>query len=91
MAKVGNLNDRFHYSFDHDFFYRIYRAYGKPKILDRDLSSFRLHETSKTTSGSEKFARENREVGLIHARQESFARRLELYALFARYRFKKWQ
>lgn len=88
MTKTGLLNELFHYSFDHEFFYRILKNVGPPKVLDRKLSQFRLHSTSKTSSGIDKFSKENRQIGLLHAHNESLKDMMYLYALYLRYRYK---
>ena len=88
MDKVGLLNEKFHYSFDHEFFFRIFKKYGPPKVLDTPLAQFRLHSESKTMSEDRRFKKENMEIGLMHAHKEPFKRRLYLYALYLRAWFK---
>jgi glycosyltransferase involved in cell wall biosynthesis len=46
-ATVGPLDESLHYTMDYDLWLRMGRA-SPPRILDKVLAQFRLHETSKT-------------------------------------------
>lgn len=63
LKTVGLLKQNFNYSFDHEFFYRIFKLYGKPKITNDILSKFRIHDSSKTCLSYKKFKNENRKIG----------------------------
>ncbi len=81
INSVGNLNESLHYSFDHEFFYRVYKAFGPPFVINEPLSQFRLHDQSKTNSKESKFRRENMKIGLRYARGESLKNQLYLFAV----------
>jgi len=48
--KVNGFNESLHFCFDRDFFFKIGLKGVKPVIIDKKLSRFREHGTSKTIS-----------------------------------------
>jgi glycosyltransferase involved in cell wall biosynthesis len=87
LKEVGYLDESLHYSFDHEFFLRILRKYGMPKIIPEPLSRFRIHSSSKTSLNKKYFLKENRIIGLRYAKEEPLKRRLYLYAVNFRQKF----
>jgi len=61
---IGSLNENFQYVFDHEFFFRVYRTFGRPIIINRTLSHFRWHRDSKTCAAFMKVTSENLQVGI---------------------------
>lgn len=84
LKQAGYLRENFHYSFDHEFFFRVWKEYGKPHMFREPLSQFRLHSQSKTVSQDERFTKENRRIGWMHSREESLKDRLYLYGIYIR-------
>lgn len=66
LDQVGFLDEKLHYSFDHEFLFRILSFYGKPVVVEYALSAFRLHGDSKTVSNTTAFNRENRKIARMH-------------------------
>ena len=88
LKSVGLLNEKLHYSFDHEYFYRIFRKYGKPIVLSDCLSLFRVHNKSKTDTQSDKFKEENRLIGKKHIGDSKlFKQYLYLWLNYYRFRF----
>jgi glycosyltransferase involved in cell wall biosynthesis len=66
FKKAGFLREDLQYSFDHEFFFRIFLCFGKPYYLPKPLAKFRLHGESKTVSQSKRFKRENQKIFGLH-------------------------
>ncbi len=60
----GPLDDSLNYSFDHEFFFKIFQRFGPPTFIDETLSQFRVHKQSKTSRHQALFEKENRKIGL---------------------------
>lgn len=88
MDRVGLLNEKFHFSFDHEFFFRILKEFGHPTVLDIPLAQFRLHSESKTMTEENRFKKENMKIGLMHAHKEPLKKKLYLYGLYLRARLR---
>lgn len=59
-GKVGLFNEKVHWSFDYEYWLRMYFKAGyRPKIVRRCLGGFRLQPNSKTVSKPQNFAIEN--------------------------------
>ena len=58
IASVGGIDDSLHYAFDFDLTLRYLAKYPELLYLPQTLASFRLHDTSKTTSQQLGFHRE---------------------------------
>ncbi len=58
IASVGGIDESLHYAFDFDLTLRYLAKYPELIYLPQILASFRLHETSKTTSQQHDFHRE---------------------------------
>lgn len=84
LENVGVLSENFHFSFDHEFFFRIFKKYGSPVLLSKPLSQFRLHSESKTVAQESKFLKENRAIGFKHSKGESVKGKLYLYCIYLR-------
>jgi len=80
--KTGLLEEKFHYSFDHEFFFRIQKHFGQPCLLDKPLSAFRLHSESKTSTSSPVFKKENKRIALKHITAVSILKQLRLIAIY---------
>jgi glycosyltransferase involved in cell wall biosynthesis len=50
--KIGNFDEKLHYSMDYDYWLRIYKKYDL-YYFDDYLASYRVHETSKAVSSPE--------------------------------------
>ncbi|PWH14705.1 MAG: glycosyltransferase [Anaerolineae bacterium] len=48
--RVGDFNPTLRYVMDYDYWIRLWQEFGPPLIIHQPLASFRIHETSKTTS-----------------------------------------
>ena len=58
--KVGLFNEAVHWSFDYEYWLRMYFKAGvRPKIVRRCMGGFRLQPNSKTVSRPQNFALEN--------------------------------
>lgn len=66
LENVGLLNEKWHYSFDHEFFLRIFKEYGPPHYINQPLAAFRLHNESKTSTSSDIFKKENKAIATHH-------------------------
>lgn len=89
LNRVGFLNEKLHYSFDHEFLYRVFSVYGKPVIIERFLSAFRLHGDSKTVSNTKAFILENRKIARMHFLKLHWHQALYICIIYLRYCFKK--
>lgn len=76
--KCGPLNDSLDYSFDHEFFLRVFREFGPPIYVNEVLSRFRIHGESKTSNHQLRFDRENRKIGLENLKCLSIKDRMRL-------------
>ena len=86
---IGNLNETLQYSFDHEFFLRILMHYH-PFTINENLSKFRIHDKSKTSSSSLKFIAENRRIAFMHLKSFSFREQIYFYLVFIKTRFIQW-
>lgn len=85
FQKVGFLNETFHYAFDHEFFFRLFLEIGKPATLNINLSSFRLHNESKTIVNSLNFRKENRCIGRKYLFKQQLVNTLKLWLVYLKY------
>ena len=58
IASAGGIDETLHYAFDFDMTLRYLAKYPEVSYLPQTLTSFRLHETSKTSSRQSGFHRE---------------------------------
>lgn len=72
LAAIG-LNRRLHYVFDYELMIRYLLANPRVRVLDRTLSYFRLHPSSKTVSQGERFRDEAITVYRALAEEPAFA------------------
>jgi glycosyltransferase involved in cell wall biosynthesis len=79
---VGFLNEKYNYSFDHEFFFRIFKAYGKPLTISRNLSAFRIHGNSKTSINNKAFINEHKKMALHFIKQSSLKDQLHLWPIY---------
>lgn len=75
---VGLLNEKWHYSFDHEFLLRVMAAFGQPTLVEETLSWFRIHSESKTGQFEERFKRENKQIAAVHLNKVSLKQQLYL-------------
>lgn len=61
---AGPLDEKYQCSFDHEFFFRVYRKFGQPIIINYNLAFFRSHKNSKTCTAFTKFMSENLQSGI---------------------------
>lgn len=54
IKRMGLFDEKLHFTMDYDYWFRLYRHYGKPFVLDQTLSAFRVHSTSKGGSQFQK-------------------------------------
>lgn len=69
------LDIGYHYSFDHEFFFRLFSEAGRNKTIAEPLASFRVHEASKTTVADLRFKYENVAIFDKHRRNLPIALR----------------
>ncbi|WP_075590610.1 glycosyltransferase family 2 protein [Labilibacter marinus] len=82
IDKVGLLNQKLHYSFDHEYFLRMYLQFGKPNVINKNLSAFRLHDESKTVSTKEAFHKENRKIARNYISHLPIKEQVYLWAVY---------
>lgn len=60
FKEIGKLDERLHYCFDMEFWYRFVEKFGVQRLhfIDESLSFFRLHSDSKTVSQLSMFGEE---------------------------------
>jgi glycosyltransferase involved in cell wall biosynthesis len=66
LEAVGPLRAELHYTMDYDLWIRLMRR-SRPRILRDVLASFRVHESSKSSSGFQQQFREEHRVAAEHA------------------------
>ena len=64
IVEVKGLNEEYHYVFDNELFlkYLLFNENINITIIDQTITFFRLHQSSKTISNSEKFTEEYRKL-----------------------------
>lgn len=65
LLDVGYLDERFHYTMDHELFVRIAAKY-KSYAIDENLACFRIWDESKTNTSQIRFFKELIKVKRIH-------------------------
>jgi glycosyltransferase involved in cell wall biosynthesis len=83
---VGELNKRYHYSFDHEYWIRIRFAGFEPLLTNTVLSRFRLHDLSKTCAIGHQFEEEDLEIAIDLARRMKLFERLIIVARTKKFR-----
>jgi glycosyltransferase involved in cell wall biosynthesis len=81
---IGWLREDLHYSFDHEFFYRMYKQFGPPTVVPKVLSRFRIHDQSKTGRSDNKFKKENFRIAFDHLKDVPLYLRPYLLAVLGR-------
>jgi len=66
MSDIGYLNCDLHYALDYEYWVRIGKKF-EPIIIDEYLASFRIHATTKGTTGFAKQFREELDVARTHS------------------------
>jgi len=67
MEEVGYFDERYHYAFDYDFWFRLIRMYP-PYVISDILSSFRIHKESKGGKEYQQQFKEELEVAEAHTK-----------------------
>lgn len=80
--KVGLLNEKMNYAFDHEFFFRVLTNFGNPYIINEPLAEFRLHSQSKTVAQSNLFTKENRKIARLHIRDQPMYKQCYLWMVY---------
>jgi glycosyltransferase involved in cell wall biosynthesis len=70
--RVGRLDISLHHAMDYDFWLRFAKT-GGPIVLDRVLSHFRIHSTSKTGTQTRQRFNEDYKVAARHAGADRFS------------------
>lgn len=78
LDNVGLLNEKWHYSFDHEFFFRLFKHYGSPLYINQPLAAFRIHSQSKTSTSAKIFMKENKAIAAHHISALSLNQQLKL-------------
>ncbi len=75
---LGLLDESLHYCMDFEFWLRMIESGRRPTLLDTDLATYRLHESSKSCSAPSGFTREHIRVEGGYARSLSLLQRLRV-------------
>lgn len=78
LDNVGMLNEKWHFSFDHEFFLRLFKYYGSPLYINQPLAAFRIHSQSKTSTSAKIFIKENKAIAVHHISALSLNQQLKL-------------
>lgn len=78
LDRVGLLDPSLHYALDFDLWCRFAAAGYRPRIIGRELATYRLHEQSKTCSQRDGFAREHLVIERRYAGHLPLPQRLRL-------------
>lgn len=78
LDRVGLLDPSLHYALDFDLWCRFAAAGYRPRIIGRELATYRLHEQSKTCSQRDGFAREHLVIERRYAGYLPLPQRLRL-------------
>jgi len=81
QEQAGPINPMLHYQMDYDLWCRFLLAGHRPKLLDRELAFYRLHELSKTCSVPHRFLRERIRLRSHYARYLPLPDRIRLARL----------
>jgi glycosyltransferase involved in cell wall biosynthesis len=74
--QLGTFREDLHFSFDYEYWLRIrFQAGIQPTVLTQTLSSFRMHDNSKTLSSPDPFGPENQRIRKQYLRFLSSAQR----------------
>lgn len=90
-TEIGYLDERYHCSFDYEWFLRLLRK-SRGRHINKCLGGFRLHNQTKTSTISSRFSTEN-EIITNNRRMKSFniyayqLRRLALLGLNGHFRY----
>ncbi len=76
--ELGLLDESLHYCMDFDFWLRLIRSGRRPTLIDAELSTYRLHETSKSCAAPQGFTREHIRVEGGFARSLPLVQRLKV-------------
>lgn len=82
LDAVGPLRPELRYTMDYDLWLRLMRL-SRPKLIRDVLASFRIHESSKTSTGFRAEFAEQHRVATEHARAEGLSYLLPLRRLTA--------
>lgn len=88
LDEIELLETRYNYSFDHEFFLRIFKKFGPPEIINDIISKFRIHGASKTVSENEKFIYENKRIGRNFFKELTIKDKFKVQQFLFRHRFK---
>jgi glycosyltransferase involved in cell wall biosynthesis len=78
LDRVGLLDPSLHYALDFDLWCRFAADGCRPRIIGRELATYRLHEQSKTCSQRDGFLREHLVIEQRHGRRLPLPLRLRL-------------
>lgn len=53
ILEIGLFSENLHYVMDYEYWFKLLNKAGKPEIIDEPIAAFRIHQTSKGTSGFE--------------------------------------
>lgn len=77
--QLGLLDESLHYCMDFEFWLRLIRAGHRPALLDAELATYRLHDTSKSCATPEGFLQEHIIIEGRYSRTLSLSERLATY------------
>lgn len=77
--QLGLLDESLHYCMDFDFWLRLIKAGHRPTLLETELATYRLHDTSKSCAAPEGFLHEHVVIEGRYSRTLSLPQRLAVY------------
>ncbi|HAR62078.1 MAG: hypothetical protein DKM50_01915 [Candidatus Margulisiibacteriota bacterium] len=86
--QVGSLNDKFHYTMDHEFFLRASKQF-RFYTIDKDIAMFRRYPQSKTGSHEIRFVRELLKIKRQYGARVLSLNNMRLLCMFIKEPFKK--
>ncbi len=75
---LGMLDESLHYCMDFEFWLRLIESGRRPTLLDTELATYRLHESSKSCAAPQGFTREHIRVEGGYARSLALPQRLRV-------------
>ena len=76
--ELGTLDESLHYCMDFEFWLRLIETGRSPKLIDAELSTYRLHESSKSCAMPMGFTREHVRIESHYAKSLPLAQRVQV-------------
>ena len=77
--RLGLLRDDLHYCMDFEWWLRLVADGQRPRLLDRELATYRLHDHSKSVAQARGFLREHLLIESAYAQHLSLPQRLHFH------------